>query len=139
MVVHLGQGRNPARDGLDAALPGLVRRVVQLLAQHPINQLQIVAHPVLQFFGQDLLLIQQPVLLSDEDFHPLDGVLQNARARRRRDSLGKNIGKTGEEIDVVLVVIVLLVIVDLQHAIGLVIAAFDDDVDGRDDAMLGIK
>jgi hypothetical protein len=33
----------------------------------------------------------------------------------------------------------LLVVVDLQHAIGLVVAAFDDDVDGRDDAVLGIE
>ena len=108
-------------------------------AQHPINQLQIVAHPMLQLFGQDFFLFQQPVLLLDKDFHPLDGSLQGIGARGCRDSLRENIGKSGQEIDIVLVVIMLLVVVDLQHAIGLVVAALDNDVDGRDDAVLGIE
>jgi hypothetical protein len=78
------------------------------------------------------------VFLFDQGLHLLDRGLQDRHARGGGDRFGHDIGEGRKKNDILLVVIVLLVIVDLEHAIGLTIA-FDDDVDGRDDAVLGIE
>ena len=96
---------------------------------------------MLQLFGQHHLLVQQPFLRFGQDLHLLDGGLQECRAHGGGDGFGQDIGEAGEEIDVVLVIIVLLVIVDLQYALWPFLAFDDDDDDvgGRDDAVLGVE
>jgi hypothetical protein len=75
------------------------------------------------------LLVQQSVLFLDQRLHKIDRNLQGCAPGGGRDGLGQDVGKAGEEIDVVLVVIVLLVVVDLEYSVGLVVVALDDDVD----------
>src|SRR5450432_396367 len=128
------------RSKLRTPLSGLVRGIVQLLAQHPADKLQIVAYPMLQLFGQNFLLVQQPILVFDQHLHPRDGILQSYRPRRGSDGFSQDIGEAGKEIDIVLIVIVLSVVVDLQHTIGRgIVLGVDDDVDGRDDTMRGVE
>ena len=93
---------------------------------------------MLQLLGQKLLLIQQAVLLRNQHLHLFDGLLQKTCSRRRGDGLGQDIGETGEEVDVVFVVVMLPVVVDLQYVIGLLFALYDD-IHGRDDAMRAIE
>jgi hypothetical protein len=59
--------------------------------------------------------------------------------RGRRDGLRKNIGEALRKSISCWSLIMLLVVVDLQHAVGLVVAIPDDDVDGRDDTLFGIE
>jgi hypothetical protein len=92
---------------------------------------------MLQLLGKDLLLVKQPVLFFGQDLHLLYGGPQDGCARVGGDGFGYDVREAGEKIDVVLIVIVLHVVVDFQHAERAVIAS-DDDIDGRNDPVLGV-
>src|ERR1700694_71948 len=95
---------------------------------------------MLQLFSQDFLLVQQSVLLFDQHLHPRDGVLQGCRPRGGGDSLRQYISEAGEEIDVVLIIVVLFVIVDFQHSVRpSVVLHLNNDIDGRDNTMGGVE
>src|SRR3984893_4045216 len=69
----------------------------------------------------------------------VDADLQRRLPGGRRDSLRQHVGETGEEMDVVPVVIARPIGADLKYAVGLVTVILDDDVDDRDNTVRGIE
>ena len=132
LFIDLRQGHDAANHRLDGDLLLRPGHGPEMAVQHAADELQVVPDAVLQLLGQHVLLDHER--LGAGEGHP-QGLHPLARGHR----LGQDIGEAGEEGHVVLVVVVLHRTIDLEHAIGLAAQALDDDVDGRDDAVLRIE
>jgi hypothetical protein len=87
--------------------------------------LQVITYAVLKLLGEEFLLIE-------EDLYGLI-------AARSGHRLGQDVGKTGQEVDVVLIILMQGWAIDFQNAVGRAVERGDDDIYGGNDAVLLVE
>ena len=144
MVVDRRQAHHAPRDGAYSFFCAIVAQV-DLSAQHSRYELEVVSDAMLQLSCQDILLVQQRlplrqqmVLLDDHAFHLFHSGAQNGNSPRGSHRFGNDIGKAGQEVDVMLIEFARLLAVDLENAPRLA-RAFDQDIGRGDDFVLRIE
>lgn len=95
LVIDLGQAHHPADNAAETPLPRFIGRLPELFTQHAIDELEIIAHAVLQFLREDVPLLQQPVFLGNQRLHTQQRFAQQPASRAGGDRFCRDICKAG--------------------------------------------